>query len=53
MSELGQPPIQLMRVTGTTPIDLSENASDFNYFLEKGYRVDQLFKEIRDWRLED
>ena len=39
---------QFMQVTGTTPIDLSENAGDFIYFLEKGYRVDQLLKEIGD-----
>jgi hypothetical protein len=31
-----------MRITNTTPIDLSENAGDFVYFLEKGYRVEQL-----------
>jgi len=31
-----------MHITSTTPIDLSENASDFVYFLEKGYRVEQL-----------
>jgi len=33
---------QFMRITNTTPIDLSENASDFVYYLEKGYRVEQL-----------
>ncbi len=30
------------RLTGTTPIDLVENAGDFVYFLERGYRVGQL-----------
>lgn len=31
-----------MRITNTTPIDLSENTGDFVYFLEKGYRIEQL-----------
>lgn len=33
---------QFFRVTNTTPIDLVENASDYVYFLESGYRIDQI-----------
>jgi hypothetical protein len=30
------------RLTCTTPLDLVENASDFQYFLDRGFRVEQL-----------
>ncbi|HEY3290012.1 MAG TPA: hypothetical protein VGK87_07800 [Anaerolineae bacterium] len=33
---------QFFRVTNTTPMDLVDNASDFVYFLEKGYRIDRI-----------
>ena len=33
---------QFICLTGTTPIDLTENAADLVYFLEKGYRIEQL-----------
>ncbi len=33
---------EFFRVTGTTPIDLNFNAEELGYFLEKGYRVEQL-----------
>lgn len=33
---------QFMRLTGTTPIDLQDNAEDLQYFLERGYRIEQL-----------
>jgi hypothetical protein len=33
---------EFMRLTGTTPIDLRENAEDLTYFLECGYRIEQL-----------
>jgi hypothetical protein len=32
------------RVTGTTPIDLDDNAFDLQFFLAAGYRLDQLVK---------
>jgi len=32
------------RLTGTTPIDLDDNAFDLQFFLAAGYRVDQLIK---------
>jgi hypothetical protein len=35
------------RLTGTTPLDLKENAGDFVYFLENGYRVEQLLAGSR------
>jgi len=31
------------RLTGTTPIDLQDNAEDLQYFLASGYRIEQLF----------
>ena len=34
--------LEFMQITGTTPIDLSENAGDFVYFLEKGYQIEHL-----------
>lgn len=33
---------EFMRLTGTTPIDLDDNAFDFQFFLAAGYRVEQL-----------
>ncbi len=36
---------EFMRLTGTTPIDLQDNADDFIYFLERGYRVEQLLTQ--------
>ena len=35
---------QFMRLTGTTPIDLQDNAEDLQYFLGAGYRIEQLLK---------
>jgi hypothetical protein len=35
---------QFMRLTGTTPIDLQDNAYDFNFFLMAGYRIEQIVK---------
>ena len=35
---------QFMRLTGTTPIDLQDNAEDLQYFLGAGYCIEQLFK---------
>jgi hypothetical protein len=32
------------RLTGTTPIDLDDNAFDLQFFLAAGYRIDQLVK---------
>lgn len=34
--------IDFRRLTGTTPIDLADNAFDFQFYLAAGYRVDQL-----------
>ncbi|MBI5304414.1 MAG: hypothetical protein HY868_19940 [Chloroflexi bacterium] len=36
---------EFMRLTGTTPIDLADNASDLQYFLAAGYRIKQLIRE--------
>lgn len=33
---------EFFKLTGTTPIDLNFNAEELGYFLEKGYRVEQL-----------
>ena len=33
---------QFFKLTGTTPIDLNDNAEELGYFLERGYRIDQL-----------
>jgi hypothetical protein len=33
---------QFMRLTGTTPIDLQDNAEDLQYFIERGYRIETL-----------
>jgi hypothetical protein len=38
--------LQFFKLTGTTPIDLSDNAEDLTYFLEQGYRIDQLLKGL-------
>jgi len=32
-------------LTGTTPIDLADNASDMQYFLAAGYRVEQIVRK--------
>jgi hypothetical protein len=32
------------RLTGTTPIDLDDNAFDLQFFLAAGYRIDQLIR---------
>jgi len=34
--------MEFMRLTGTTPIDLDDNAFDLQFFLAAGYRVEQL-----------
>lgn len=34
---------EFFRLTGTTPIDLEDNAFDFQFFLSAGYRIKQLF----------
>ncbi|CAG0946698.1 hypothetical protein ANRL1_03191 [Anaerolineae bacterium] len=36
---------QFMQLTGTTPIDLIDNADDLIYFLAAGYRVGQIVKK--------
>jgi hypothetical protein len=36
--------LRFMRLTGTTPIDLNDNAEDLQYFLERGYRIEQLMR---------
>ncbi len=33
---------EFMRLTGTTPIDLADNAFDFQFFLAAGYRIGKL-----------
>lgn len=33
---------EFFKITGTTPIDLNFNAEELGYFLERGYRVEQL-----------
>ncbi|MBI5481523.1 MAG: hypothetical protein HY906_21885 [Deltaproteobacteria bacterium] len=33
---------EFARLTGTTPIDLDDNASDLQFFLQAGYRIEQL-----------
>ncbi len=33
---------EFFKITGTTPIDLNFNVEEFGYFLEKGFRVEQL-----------
>ncbi len=38
------------RLTGTTPIDLDDNAGDFAHFLDAGYRLDQLSRGSRTRR---
>ncbi len=35
---------EFMRLTDTTPIDLADNADDFQYFLASGFRVQDLLK---------
>jgi hypothetical protein len=39
--------LQFFKLTGTTPIDLSDNAEDLTYFLERGYRTNQLVRGLR------
>lgn len=36
---------EFMRLTGTTPIDLQDNADDFIYYLDAGYKIEQLLTE--------
>ncbi len=38
---------QFFKLTGTTPIDLYENAEELGYFLERGYRIEQLLTRLR------
>jgi hypothetical protein len=38
---------QFFKMTGTTPIDLNDNAEELGYFLERGYRIDQLLTRSR------
>ncbi len=33
---------QFFKLTGTTPIDLNENVEELGYFLQRGYRLEQL-----------
>lgn len=33
---------QFQKLTGTTPIDLTENVEELKYFLEGGYRIEQI-----------
>jgi hypothetical protein len=33
---------RFFKLTGTTPIDLYENAEELGYFVERGYRIEQL-----------
>lgn len=33
---------QFFKETGTTPIDLNDNAEELGYFLERGYKIEQL-----------
>jgi len=37
---------EFMRLTGTTPIDLDDNAFDLQFYLAAGYRLDQLVTEL-------
>lgn len=36
---------EFFKVTGTTPIDLNFNAEELGYFLDRGYRVEQLLRQ--------
>lgn len=36
---------EFFRITGMTPIDLNFNAEEIGYFLDKGYRVEQLLTQ--------
>lgn len=36
---------EFFKLTGTTPIDLNFNLEEFGYFLEKGYKPEQLFRK--------
>ena len=40
--------VDFMRLTGTTPIDLDDNAFDLQFYLAAGYRLDQLLTERRN-----
>jgi len=44
-SEAREIELRFMRLIGTTPIDLTDNAEDLRYFLERGYRIEQLMKK--------
>jgi hypothetical protein len=37
--------MDFMRLTGTTPIDLDDNAFDLQFFLDAGYRLEQLLTQ--------
>ena len=39
--------IEFQKLTGTTPLDLEENADEFNRFLQAGYRIEQLISESK------
>jgi hypothetical protein len=37
--------VEFMRLTGTTPIDLDDNAFDLQFYLAAGYRIEQLLTQ--------
>lgn len=39
--------VKFFKQTGTTPIDLRDNAEDLTYFLGRGYRLGQLVRGLR------
>ncbi|HYA49019.1 MAG TPA: hypothetical protein VEG35_04900 [Burkholderiales bacterium] len=40
--------MEFMRLTGTTPIDLDDNAFDLKFYLAAGYRIEQLLTKGRN-----
>jgi hypothetical protein len=38
---------QFRRLFHTTPLDLQENAEDLVYFMERGFRIEQLLTQSR------
>jgi hypothetical protein len=40
--------MEFLRLTGTTPIDLDDNAFDFQFYLAAGYRPEQLLTKRRN-----
>lgn len=38
---------EFFRTTGTTPIDLDDNAFDFQFYLDAGYRIEQILNRTR------